>query len=379
MVTTPTFHIAMFPWFAMGHITQYLHFSNKFAERGHRITFFIPTKTQHKFSQLNHKSDLIKFISIDIPPVDGLAVGVETMSDVPLHKGSLFAQAFDPTQDQVKVVLQHLKPNFIFFDLAYWVPTLACPLGIKPMYFPTGCRELEGHFCEYIGNQYKKRVLLLGPVLRKPSHIPLAEKWGKWLAGFEKGSVVYCAFGSECVLTKDQFQELVLGLELTGFPFIVRLKPPFGVDTVEEALPDGFKDRIGGRGVVHGDWVQQELILNHPSVGCFVSHCGFGSMWESLVNTCQIIVVPHAGDQFVNAKFMTRELKVAVDVERREEDGWFTKESMCKAVKLVMDQGSEVGEQVRANHHKWKDFLLSEGLESSYLDNFFIKLQDTLN
>ncbi|KAF9607329.1 hypothetical protein IFM89_033917 [Coptis chinensis] len=102
MVTTPTFHIAMFPWFAMGHITQYLHFSNKFAER-----------------------------------VDGLAVGVETMSDVPLHKGSLFAQAFDLTQDQVKVVLQHLKPNFIFFDLAYWVPTLACPLGIKPMYFPT--------------------------------------------------------------------------------------------------------------------------------------------------------------------------------------------------------------------------------------------------
>ncbi|KAF9622106.1 hypothetical protein IFM89_029390 [Coptis chinensis] len=86
----------------------------------------------------------------------------------------------------------------------------------------------------------------------------------------------------------------------------------------KEALPEGFKDRIGERGEVHVDWVQEELILSHPLVGCFVSHCGFVSMWESLVNTCQIILVPHAGDQFVNAKFMTRELKVVVDVDGRE-------------------------------------------------------------
>ncbi|KAF9589568.1 hypothetical protein IFM89_025694 [Coptis chinensis] len=72
------------------------------------------------------------------------------------------------------------------------------------------------------------------------------------------------------------------------------------------------------RGEVRVDWVQQELILNHPLVGCFVSHCGSVSMWESLVNTCQIILVLHAGDQFVNAKFMTRELKVVVDVDGRE-------------------------------------------------------------
>ncbi|KAF9591517.1 hypothetical protein IFM89_004571 [Coptis chinensis] len=86
----------------------------------------------------------------------------------------------------------------------------------------------------------------------------------------------------------------------------------------KEALPERFKDRIGERGEVHVDWVQEELILSHPLVGCFVSHCGFVSMWESLVNTCQIILVPHAGDQFVNAKFMTRELKVVVDVDGRE-------------------------------------------------------------
>ncbi|KAF5206097.1 hypothetical protein FRX31_004315 [Thalictrum thalictroides] len=55
---------------------------------------------------------------------------------------------------------------------------------------------------------------------------------------------------------------------------------------------------------------------------------------------------------------------------------WFTRENVCEAVKLVMDEGSEVGEQVRANHHKWKELLLSEGLESSYIDNLISKLQD---
>ncbi|KAF9603563.1 hypothetical protein IFM89_037062 [Coptis chinensis] len=241
------------------------------------------------------------------------------------------------------------------------------------------CSELEGPFCDYIENQYNKPVLLTGPILPDPSsNSSLEERWAKWLGGFKEGSVVYCAFGSECILQKDQFQELVLGLELTGLPFLVRLRPPFGCETLVEALPEGFEERVRGRGVVHGDWVQQQLILSHPSVGCFVGHCGSGSMWESLMNTCQIVMVPQFGDQFANTKFMTRELKVAVDVERRKEDGWFTRESVLKAVKLAMDEGSEVGGEIRANHQKWKDFLLTEGLESTYNDTFISKLQAVL-
>jgi len=37
---------------------------------------------------------------------------------------------------------------------------------------------------------------------------------------FEEGSVVYCARGSESVLLEEKFQELVLGLELTGTSII---------------------------------------------------------------------------------------------------------------------------------------------------------------
>ncbi|KAG5035716.1 hypothetical protein JHK87_010626 [Glycine soja] len=54
--------------------------------------------------------------------------------------------------------------------------------------------------------------------------------------------------------------------------FLAALKPPIGAEAIESALPEGFNERTNGRGVVHGDWVQQLLILSHPSVGCFVTH-----------------------------------------------------------------------------------------------------------
>ncbi|PIA41085.1 hypothetical protein AQUCO_02300112v1 [Aquilegia coerulea] len=410
MVITSKYHVAMFPWFAMGHITPYLILSNKLAEKGLRISFFIPTKTQSKFNHLNLHPHLIQFVPLTVPNVDGLPLGAETSLDVRVDKTYLIQQALDLTQDQVQIALEKLKPDVIFFDFAYWVPTVARPLGIKSIFFSASgavvnvalgrkslvnrlliamkesdalcfraCHEIEGQFADFLENQYNKPVLLTGPLLGKTSNTILEERWATWLGNFGKGSVVYCAFGSECVLDKEQFQELVLGLEQTGLPFFVRLRPPVGADTVEKALPEGFEERVRGKGVVHGGWIQQDLILSHPSVGCFVGHGGTGSMWESLVSTCQLVLIPHFADQFLNTNFMTKGLKVAVDVERREEDGWFTMEGLCKAVKLMMDEGNEVGEEVRANHLKWSRILSSEGLETSYINNCILKLHDLLN
>ena len=157
-------------------------------------------------------------------------------------------------------------------------------------------------------------------------------------------------------------------------PFSAALKPPMEAEIIESALPEGFEKRIKGRGVVHGDWVQQQLILRHPSVGCFVTHCGSGSLSEAMVTECQLVLVPHIGDQIINARLMGGDLKVGVEVEKGDEDGLFTSEGVCNAVKAVMDYDSEVGKEVRANHAKWREFLSSKGLENSYIDNFVQKL-----
>ncbi|KNA05253.1 hypothetical protein SOVF_192080, partial [Spinacia oleracea] len=160
-------------------------------------------------------------------------------------------------------------------------------------------------------------------------------------------------------------------------PFLAALKPAMNHETIESALPEGFADRIKGRGIIHGGWVQQQLILQHPSVGCFITHCGVGSISEAMVSECQVVFMPQAVDQFINARQMTLDLKIGVEVEK-DNDGLFTKEAVCKAVSLVMEEDSEVGKEVRATHAKWREFVLREGVEDSYISSFIQSLRQLI-
>ena len=451
-------HIAMFPWFAFGHMIPFLHLSNELAERGHKITFFLPRKAQPKLQHLNSHPHLITFHPLNVPHVDGLPPGTETASDIGRSLTHLLAIALDRTRDQVEVALRTLNPHILFYDFAHWAPVLASQLGIKSVchssvsaalvgyrslpndqdqecggdwrrhlrdlpapgypsstvvlrphelllsefvYKPFGegitflqrittafarsdaisfrtCQEIEGPFCDYISIRYGKPVFLTGPIPPKPSPEPLEDRWAQWLGGFGPGSVIFCAFGSENIMVQDQFQELLLGLELTGLPFLVALKPPLGAATVEEAFPEGFQERVGGRGVVHGGWVPQPTILRHPSVGCFLSHAGHGSMWESLTADPQIVLLPEYADHIFTARLLADELKVAVEVEK-EENGLFSKERLCEAIKTVMDEESEIGGLVKKNHAKWKETLVSPGFMSNYIDKFIGQLLDLLD
>ncbi|KAL8045787.1 hypothetical protein ABFS82_08G139200 [Erythranthe guttata] len=443
-----TMKIAMYPWFAMGHLTTFLHVSNKFAEKGHKIFFILPTKVQSKLNQFNHHPTLIEFIPITVPEVEGLPNGTETTSDVPFTMYSLLRHAMDLTKSTVENLLKEIKPHFVFFDFTPWLPSLARSLGIKSIHYfiittasaaflfrdePTvddyieppsdfppskiklykhearviyrinnqkefgsemkyvermimsanecdamgfkSCREMEGPYLEFLERKFKKRVILAGPVLPDPPTCTLDEKWANWLDQFKPKSVIYCAFGSEARLQREQFQELVLGFEQTGLPFFAALKPPIGAATVEEALPEGFRERTMERGVVEGGWVQQQVILSHPSVGCFVTHCGWGSLSEALVNECRLVLMPHVGDQLVNARLMGGDLRVGVEVEKGDEDGLFTRDGVVTAVRSVMDDDCEIGREIEANRVKWRSFLLTKGLESSYIDGFVHNLQ----
>ncbi|KAI3960606.1 hypothetical protein MKX01_003780 [Papaver californicum] len=377
-------HVVMFPWFAMGHLTAFLHSANKFAERGHRVSFLIPTKTQSKLNSFNLRSNLISFIPLDVPRVDGLPSHAETTADIPYPLHTHLMTAMDHTETTIESILLDLEPDLIFFDFTHWIPALAGRPGIKSIHYciispatiaytTTTERDQESELnLEHpplgfppSAREFKKPVLLSGPVIPETPTSTLDEKWDKWLGGFKKGSVVYCAVGSQSNLNEHQFQELVLGLELTGLPFLAALKPPTGNNSVEEVLPEGFTDRVKGRGIIERAWVQQQLILSHPSIGCFMTHCGSGSITEALANECQIVLFPQIGDQIVNGRLMAGDLKVGVEVERGDEDGSFTKESICNAVRLVMDENGEVANEVRLDHAKWKEFLLKDNLESS--------------
>ncbi|WMV27442.1 hypothetical protein MTR67_020827 [Solanum verrucosum] len=411
------------------------------------------------FKNSNHYPNLIKLHKLTIPHVDGLPYGAETTADIPTSLESLLATAFDELYDEIKSFLQNVKPHFIFFDFAYWIPDLAREIGgIKSLFYSvfspaaasiqfvkspdkttfmastaaelvkpppdypsttvvlreseakllsflfheygkgvtfyervkkgmTGCdaigmrtcREIEGTFCDYIATHSEKSVLYTGPVLSEPKNESLEEHGvSNWLEKFEPRSVVFCAFGSQMILEKKQFQELVLGFELTELPFLLVVKPPEGTNSAEEALPEGFKERVQEKGLILDCWVPQWEILSHKSVGCFVTHCGYGSMWESLaLCDCQLVLLPRPFEHTLIARLMEQQLKVGVEVEKDEND-LFTKENLCKAVKCVMDKDSQIGHLVKENHKKWKELLSSPGFMSNYIDNFIQELHELL-
>lgn len=93
-----------------------------------------------------------------------------------------------------------------------------------------------------------------------------------WLSEQDASSVVYVAFESVTILDQRQFHELAHGGKLSGRPFLWVVRPNL-VDGSRGGYPEGFPARVAGRGKMVS-WAPQQKVLAHPSIACFMSHCG---------------------------------------------------------------------------------------------------------
>ncbi|KAF8662624.1 hypothetical protein HU200_056225 [Digitaria exilis] len=246
------------------------------------------------------------------------------------------------------------------------------------------CREMEGSYIDYITSQYgnNKRVLLAGPVVPDPQpprgDDELDDRWATWLSAFPDASVIFASFGSETFLPAAAATELRLGLEATSSPFLAVLNfPKAAMDDaaateLEAIIPVGFEERVEGRGVVHTGWVQQQQILRHRSVGCFVNHAGLSSVVEGLVAGCRLVMLPMV-DQHFNARLFARELRVGVEVARRDEDGWFGREDVRDAVEAAVKDGGEEDDA-----RKWREFFTDEDVQSRLAVDFVRELKEVV-
>ncbi|KAK9932979.1 hypothetical protein M0R45_020195 [Rubus argutus] len=81
-------------------------------------------------------------------------------------------------------------------------------------------------------------------------------------------------------------------------------------------------------------WCSQLEVLSNPSLGCFVTHCGWNSSLESMVYGVPVVAFPQLTDQCTNAKMIEDMWKTGVRVEPNEE-GVVVGEELKRCLDLV--------------------------------------------
>ncbi|OWM84235.1 UDP-glycosyltransferase 75C1-like [Punica granatum] len=185
----------------------------------------------------------------------------------------------------------------------------------------------------------------------------------EWLNTKPKASVIYVSFGSISVLSKQQKDEMARGLTASSRPFlwVIRKSGEEGKEDDEELIGREDLERQG----MIVPWCSQVEVLSHPSVGCFVTHCGWNSTFESLACGVPVVAFPQWTDQHTNAKLVEDVWKTGVRVEMK--DGIVKGEEIRRCLDLVVG-GGEKGEEMRRNANKWKDLAREAAREGGSSD-----------
>lgn len=187
----------------------------------------------------------------------------------------------------------------------------------------------------------------------------------RWLEEQPHGSVLFVCFGSGGTLSSCQINELALGLEMSEQRFLWVVKSPndkianasyFNADSNDDDhfgfLPKGFVEKTKGRGFLVSSWAPQAQVLAHGSTGGFLTHCGWNSTLECVVNGVPLIAWPLYAEQKMNAVMLTQDIKVALRPNVGEK-GLVEREEIASIVKCLME--GEEGKKLRYRMKDLKD------------------------
>ncbi|KAM0828971.1 hypothetical protein ACQ4PT_067186 [Festuca glaucescens] len=158
-------------------------------------------------------------------------------------------------------------------------------------------QELEPDYVEHFRATLGRRAWLVGPVAlgtmdtaasgTKANDLPPgvgADSCLRWLDTKPAGSVVYVSFGTISSFSPAELREIARSLDISGRNFVWVIGG--GAATVDDWMPEGFAELTAdvddSRGFIVRGWAPQRLILNHPAVGGFITHCGWNSVLEAV-------------------------------------------------------------------------------------------------
>ncbi|KAF7849299.1 hypothetical protein BT93_L1004 [Corymbia citriodora subsp. variegata] len=201
----------------------------------------------------------------------------------------------------------------------------------------------------------------------------------KWLGSWPPSSVIYTCLGSLCCLTAPQLIELGSGLEATGRPFIWVIGKS-GITSSDDDFQKWaieLEGRVQHRGLLIWGWAPQMLILSHPSVGGFLTHCGWNSTLEGICAGVPMVAWPLFSEQFYNERFIVKVLGIGASVGACAAIRWgeegkagvlVKREDVRKSAEEVMS-GGRVSEEMRKKAMRLAE-MAKRAIEggSSYLE-----------
>ncbi|WOL14883.1 hypothetical protein Cni_G23664 [Canna indica] len=243
-------------------------------------------------------------------------------------------------------------------------------------------REIESDYIDHLSRVLDKEIVPVGTLISDDDdgggQVTNKDRESErsimaWLDAKERSSVVLATFGSEYFMSNEEMREIARGLQLSGLSFIWVVRFPKEEDRVATAvdggsswttgLPSGFLEMVanGKGGLVVEGWAPQRRILGHPSVGGFLSHCGWSSVLEAMKYGVPIIALPLQLDQPGNAK-LVEEIGVGMEVKKdRGVLGKFSGEDVEKGIWDVVV--GEEGEGVRRKARQMARVICRKGDE----------------
>ncbi|WMV19721.1 hypothetical protein MTR67_013106 [Solanum verrucosum] len=137
-----------------------------------------------------------------------------------------------------------------------------------------------------------------------------------WLNKQPNKSVLFVSIGSLATMSKAQFLEFWYGLvnSKTNFLWVQRPGSIIGLEDDDINVPMELVESTKERGCIVS-WAPQEEVLAHPSIGGFLTHCGWNSTLESIVEGVPMICWPYFVDQQVNSRYVAEVWKLGLDMK----------------------------------------------------------------
>ena len=168
----------------------------------------------------------------------------------------------------------------------------------------------------------------------------------KWLSKWEPCSVLYINYGSITVMTNHHLKEFAWGIANSKLPFLWIVRPDVAMDEEISTLPQDFLDEVKDRGYITS-WCYQDQVLSHPSVGGFLTHCGWNSTLETISYGVPTICWPFFAEQQTNCRHLCKSWKIGVEINHDVK-----RDEVTELVVEMME--GEKGKEMRHKCLEWK-------------------------